>query len=315
MRAIVIESFGGPEKLELVDLPTPTPEPGEVLIRIAAAGVNPVDWRVRDGSLAHLFPHGFPLVSGWDAAGTIAALGDGVSGFAIGDRVMAYCRKPVIQWGCYADYVTMPADKVVAVPAPLSLTEAAALPLCALTAWQALVKFANLARGQSVLIHAGAGGVGSLALQFARHAGARVATTARAANHDYVRSLGADLAIDYTAADVAAAVRDWAPGGVDVVLDGAGGKALADSYGLVRSGGTLVSVVNQVDKDKIAALGLRGSFIFARSDGVQLAEIAKLFDAGVIHPPAITTMPLERAAEAQEINRAGHVRGKIVLTL
>ncbi|HYN39160.1 MAG TPA: NADP-dependent oxidoreductase, partial [Rhodospirillales bacterium] len=161
MRVMVIDGFGGAERLHPAELPAPVPAAGEVLIRIVCAGVNPVDWKIREGWLQSLFPHQFPLIPGWDAAGTIAAVGDGVEGFAIGDRVWAYCRKPEVQWGTYAEYVTMPADAVAPMPGSLDFEEAAAIPLVGLTSWQALFDAAGLAAGQSVLIHAGAGGIGS----------------------------------------------------------------------------------------------------------------------------------------------------------
>lgn len=314
MRAIAQDAFGGAECLRLVEMPAPRPEPGEVLIRVAAAGVNPVDWRIREGGLAHLFPHAFPLIPGWDAAGTVAAVGAGVDGFATGQRVFTFCRKPVIQHGAYAEYVTMAAGGVAPMPAGASFAEAAAMPLAALTAWQALFDYAGLGAGQRLLVLGGAGGVGGYALQLARDAGARVAATARPANHAYAATVGAELAIDY-AGDVAAAVAAWAPGGADVVLDCAGGAALERAYGFVRPGGTLVSVVNKVDKERAALAGFRGAFRFVLPSGPGLRLLAERVEAGRLRPPDIDVLPLDHAAAAQERSRAGRVRGKLVLSV
>jgi NADPH2:quinone reductase len=309
LRAIAIDAFGGADRLHLVDMPDPRPGPGEVLIRVAAAGVNPVDWRIREGGLAHLFPHAFPLIPGWDAAGTIAEVGPGVEGFTPAQRVFSFCRKPLIQHGTYAEFVTMSADGVAPMPTGLSFTDAAAMPLAALTARQAMFDFAGLTAGQSVLVLGGAGGVGGYALQLARAAGAKVAATARPANHAYVADMGAELAIDY-AGDVAGAIADWAPDGVDVVLDCAGGDALDGAYALVRRGGTLVSVVNKVDKERAAACGIRAAFRFVVPSGSQLRDLAER-----VRPPQIEVLPLAQAAAAQELSRTGRVRGKLVIAV
>ncbi len=313
MRAIAIDAFGGPERLHEVELPDPEPGPGEVRIRIACASVNPVDWKIREGWLKDLFPHRFPLVPGWDAAGTVDRVGEGVERPAPGARVFAYCRKPEVQWGTYAEHVVVPAGYVAEIPQGLGFPEAAAIPLTALTAWQALFDFADLGPGQRVLVHAGAGGVGGMAIQLARHAGATVYTTARRENHDYVLGLGAERAIDYTETDFREAVRELAPEGVDVVLDAVGGETLARSYELVRRGGTLVSIVEEPDAGRTDALGIRAGFVFVRPDGAQLARIARLLEEGALRPPQIEVLPFARAAEAQERNRARHVRGKLVL--
>ncbi len=314
MRAITIDAFGSVDRLCLNDVPAPQPGPGEILIRVVAAGVNPVDWRIREGGLAHLFPHAFPLIPGWDAAGTVAGLGAGVQGFVPGQRVFSFCRKPVIQHGAYAEFVTMTADGVAPMPAASSFAEAAAMPLAALTAWQAIFEFAGLTAGQSVLVLGGAGGVGGYAIQLARDAGARVAATARPANHPYIADLGAELAVDY-AGDVRSAIETWEPDGVNVVLDCAGGAALEAAYGLVRRGGTLVSVVNRIDKERAAAHGIRAAFRFVVPSGANLRVLAALVDAGRLRAPQMEVLPLEQAAQAQERSRNGGIRGKLVLSV
>ncbi len=315
MKAMVIDGFGGADKLHWADLPTPNPAAGEVLIKLTATSVNPVEWKIREGYLSGLFPHHFPLILGWDAAGTVAALGEGVTGFQIGQPVFAYCRKPEVQWGTYAEYVTMTADAVAPAPASIALQAAATIPLVGLTSWQALFDVAGLKAGQSVLIHAGAGGIGSLAIQLAKAKGARVLTTARAVNHDYVKSLGADIAIDYSTEDFAAAVRRAEPDGVDVVYDAVGGDTQAASWAVLKKGGFLVSITDAPDADKAKALGVRAAFHFVSPNGAQLRDIAALIDQGAVKAPVFKTMPLDQAAQAHAESESHRVQGKIVLTI
>ncbi len=315
MRAIALTAYGGPEQLQLMELPTPVPADDEVLIEVVCAGVNPVDWKIREGRLKERMPNAFPLIPGWDAAGTVAAVGRNVSTFKGGERVFAYCRKPVIQWGTYAEYVTMDAAHVAPMPANLDFAQAAAIPLAGLTAWQSLFDSACLDRGQRVLIHAGAGGVGSLAIQLARHVGATVYTTASASNHDYVRSLGADHAIDYTREDFVAAMQRLVPDGVDVVYDTVGGEVYRRSYAVLKRGGYLVSILEQPDDALMAHHGVRAGYVFVRPDGEQLGALAYLIETGAVRAPQIEELPLTDAATAQEKNRARHVRGKIVLRI
>lgn len=313
MKAIAIETFGGSDRLKLMDLPVPEPADDEIRIEVACAGVNPVDWKMREGMLKDAFPHGFPLIPGWDAAGTVHATGSAVTAFRPGDKVYAYCRKPQVQWGTYAEYVTVSAGVAAPIPPNLSFAQAATVPLAALTAWQALISFALLVPGQTVLIHAGAGGVGGFAIQFAKHRGAKVYTTARAVNHDYVRGLGADAAIDYTTQDFVSAVKALEPPGVDVLLDTVGGDTLERSYRAVRPDGVLVSIVDLPDPRTAELFNIRSGYVFVEPNGEQLREIGRLMEAGMVRPPAIEEMPLEAAAAAQDKSRAGHVRGKIML--
>ena len=313
MKAMVIDGFGGAEVMRWTEIPTPAPGPGEVLIRIHATSVNPVEWKIREGVLAKLFPHAFPLILGWDAAGTIASLGEGVTGFSIGERVWSYCRKPDIQWGTYAEYVTMAAEAVAPMPTNLSFAQASTIPLVGLTSWQSLFDVAEIRPGQTVLIHAGAGGIGSLAVPLAKWAGATVISTARSANHDYVRGLGADHVIDYTEQDFVTASRAVAPDGVDMVFGTVGGEVLNRSYDALKPGGILVSITDATDKDRAEALGVRVKYVFVSPNGPQLRRLAGLVEAGILKPPAIEEMPIERAAEALERSKHGHVKGKIVL--
>ena len=315
MKAIAIDGFGGPDMLQLLELPEPKPEPDEVLIKLAYASVNPVDWKIVAGRLQSRFPHHFPLVPGWDAAGTIAGMGAKAAGFSLDDEVYAYCRKPVIQWGTYAEYVTVPAANVAPKPKRMSFAQAATIPLVGLTAWESLFDAAGLQSGQTVLIHAGAGGVGSMAIQFAKHAGAKVLTTAGSANHDYVRSLGADFAIDYKAGSFVDAAREIAPDGVDVVFDTVGGETQAESYKALRKGGVLVSITAPPGAAEVERHGVRGAYVFVSPNGQHLRRIAELIDAGHIRAPEIQEMPLSRAADAHRLSQEGHVRGKIALRI
>ncbi|CAA7623281.1 NADPH:quinone reductase [Candidatus Terasakiella magnetica] len=315
MKAMVLDGFGAASTLRWDEVATPSPAPGEVLIRVRATSVNPVDWKICEGALARLFPPQFPLIPGWDAAGTVAAVGDGVTDFAIGDRVWSFCRKPVIQWGTYAEYVTMTAEAVAPMPASMSFSEASTLPLAGLTAWQSLFQVAAIRPGQIVLIHAGAGGVGGFAVPMAKWAGATVISTASAANHDYVRSLGADHVIDYSAEDFVAAVRRIAPEGVDMAFGTVGGEVLKRSYETVKAGGILVSITDATDKAEGERRNIRVKYVFVQPNGEHLRHLAGLVESGILKAPDIEEMPLTRAVEALDRNKLGHVRGKIVLTV
>jgi NADPH2:quinone reductase len=315
MKAMIINGFGGADRLEMAEVPTPEAQADEVLIRVTYAGVNPVDWKIREGMLEGLFPHRFPLMLGWDAAGTVAAVGPSVTGFEVGDKVYAYCRKPIVQWGTYAEYVTMASSAVAPMPANLTFAQAAAIPLTALTSWQALFDAGQLKAGQSVLVHAGAGGTGGMAIQLAKHAGAMVFTTASAGNHEYVRSLGADHVIDYQRESFVEVIKARSPDGVDLVYVTVGGDVLRNSYRVLKPGGALVSIVDAPDVEEARRLGIRATFVFVEPNGAQLREITRLIEAGRVRPAAIAEMNLEEAPRAQELSQAGHVRGKIVLKI
>lgn len=305
MRAIRFHEFGGPEVLVLEEVPRPAPKAKELLVRVLAAGVNPVDWKVRSGRLRALNP-ALPQIPGYDVAGIVAAVGPGVEGFAAGDRVMAYLA--LGRGGGYAEYATVPAKDCAKLGQEIAPATAAAVPLAALTAWQALFDTAKLSAGQSVLIHAGAGGVGHFAVQLAKERGARVLATASAKNLEFLRELGADVAIDYEAQRFEEVAQE-----VDVVLDAVGGDTQARSYGVLKRGGFLVSIVQPPDQGRLDELGLRGAIILVQPNGAQLAEIAKLLETGRLEPHVSATYPLAEARKAQEASAAGHTRGKIVL--
>ncbi|MFH1016605.1 MAG: NADP-dependent oxidoreductase [Pseudomonadota bacterium] len=313
MRAIVIDEFGGIEQLKERELPTPVPTDEEVLIKIAYAAVNPVDWRIRQGQYKERFSYGFPVILGWDAAGTIVKCGRNVQRWKKGDEVYAYCRKPQVQWGTYAEYVSIPQEFVATKPKKASFAEAAAIPLAGLTAWQSLFDSAHLKRGEGVLIHAGAGGVGGYAVQFAKWAGATVITTANRKNHGYVKELGTDHAIDYSKEDFVPAVLKVFPDGVDVVYDCVGGDVYAKSFPCLKTGGRIVSIRHPSDPELDKKYGVTSSYVFVHPDGTQLKEIAGLFDSGKIKAPALTEFSLSEVRKAHEASETRHIRGKIVL--
>ena len=315
MKAITIDKFGGVEEMHWSDLPTPQPMSNEVQIEIEYTSVNPVDWKIREGSLQSVFQHEFPLVPDWDAAGTISAVGDDVTKFKVGDEVFCFCRKPTVQWGTYAEYVCFDANNVALKPKDITFAQAASIPLVGLTAWQGLFDEAKLQEGQSILIHAGAGGVGSIAIEFAKVAGAKVYTTASAKNHEYVKSLGADVAIDYHKENFVKKILELEPDGVDAVFDCVGYETLDQSFNVVKPGGHLVSIVNKVDEDKAKEKNIHDSFMIVRPDGSQLEQIAQWINEGKVRPPHILEMPLTDYAKALELSQKGHTKGKIVLRI
>ena len=308
MRAIGIREFGGREKLELLDLAEPTVAPDGVRIRVRAAGVNPVDWKLREGRLEPRFPHIFPVVPGWDAAGVVEEVGPGVVEVAPGDEVFAYCRKHFVGEGTYAEFVSVPVTFVARKPETASFEQAGAIPLVGLTAYQALFFAAGLTAGESVLVQAASGGVGSMAVQLAVDAGAEVIGVASEQNRDYVLALGAYEVVD-RAGDVAAVVRELVPGGVDVAFDLYGDEQLGDA---VRDGGRLVSIAAPPSYRERDVVPL---YVFVRPDGDELEELARLFDDGRLVVDLQEVLPLEEAARAHELSEGGHVRGKVVLTV
>jgi NADPH:quinone reductase-like Zn-dependent oxidoreductase len=306
MKAVRIHSYGGPEVLTYEDAPRPSAGAGQVLIRVEAAGVNPVDWKIRDGALQAMLRHRLPLVLGWDVAGVVEAAGPGVTRFKPGDTVFAYLD--LSRDGAYAEYAVAAEDEVATKPAAVDFVAAAALPVAALTSWQALFDQAHLAAGQKVLIHAASGGVGSVAVQLARWKGAHVVGTASGRNADFVRRLGADEFIDYTAGRFEDRVRD-----ADVVFDTVGGETQERSFAVLRKGGVLVSIVSPPAPEKAAAHGVRALWFGAQPSGRQLAEVARLVDGGKVRPQVEAVLPLAEARRAHEQSQTGRTRGKIVL--
>ncbi|WP_030846817.1 NADP-dependent oxidoreductase [Streptomyces sp. NRRL F-4474] len=306
MRAIVVNEWGGPENLVEREIERPEPGLGEVLVRVHAAGVNPVDWKTRASGA--LIAWGETPILGWDVSGTVEAVGPGVTLYAPGDEVYGMPHFPR-QAGGYAEYVAAPARHFARKPASLDHVQAAALPLAALTAWQALVDTAGVTAGQRVLVHAAAGGVGHLAVQIAKARGAYVIGTASAAKHDVLRGLGADELIDYRSVDFAEAVSD-----VDVVLDALGGDTAERSLKVLRSGGHLVSLPGP-DSVPAGADGVNAAWVLVDPDLKGLEAIADLAGRGLLKPLVETVLPLADAARAHEIGEQGRTTGKIVLTV
>ncbi|MFJ5232525.1 NADP-dependent oxidoreductase [Kitasatospora sp. NPDC088391] len=307
MRAISQDALGGPEVLKVVELPRPVPGTGEILVRVAAAGLNPTDWKHRAGGGFLGAP---PFVLGWDVAGTVEAVGFGVTLFAPGDQVFGMLPYPH-GVGAHAEYATGPARAFVRRPAAVDTVQAGALPLAALTAWQALVDTAGVGAGDRVLVHAAAGGVGHLAVQIAKARGAYVIGTASAAKHAFLRGLGADEVIDYRETDFAAAVRD-----VDVVLDTVGGAYQLRSLATLRPGGLLVSILPfpvEGLAEEAARLGVRTAMMLVEADRAGMAAVADLAERGLLRAEIAGTFPLAGAAEAHALGDTGRTTGKLVL--
>jgi NADPH2:quinone reductase len=315
MRAVFYERFGPPEVLQIGELPVPEPAADEVLVQVAAAGVNPIDRRLRSGELQSFFTRTWPIVPGWDVAGRIVKVGADVRGFNCGDDVLGLAFTWSLQHGTYAEYVPVKAASIAHKPAEFSYADAAALPLVSLTAWESLVEYAELSAGQTVLVQAGAGGLGSIAIAIAKHVGATVYTTARPANFDYVRSRGADHPIDYTQTDYAEFIRRREPDGVDVVLESlTGDETVATAIRLVKRGGTVVYMNNEPpEMPEIAERGIRTKFLHHRPDGASLARLMQLYRQGALPLPPVEVMPLETAVAAHHRSESRTTRGKLVL--
>jgi NADPH:quinone reductase-like Zn-dependent oxidoreductase len=304
-KAVRVHAFGGPEVLRYEDAPRPTPGPGELLVRVRAAGVNPVDAGVRAGRFGD-FRARLPLVPGFDVAGVVDEVGEGVEAFTEGDDV--YAMLDLERGGAYAQYVIVKVAEAAPKPETLDFLEAAGVPLVALTAQQALFDTAGLQAGQTVLIQGGSGGVGSYAIQIAKAAGARVIAVASARNQAYMKALGADVTVDYERQTFEDVARD-----VDVVLDTVGGDTQARSFAVLKRGGHLVSIVGRPPQDVAEQRGVKASGILVRANGAQLAAITRLFDDGRLVAAETSELPLERAREAHEQIETGHTRGKVVL--
>ena len=315
MRAIAIEDFGGPERLQLMSLPRPKPGNKEVLIRAVAVGVNPVDWAIREGRLREILQHAFPLVPGWDVAGVIEEMGENATRFRKGDRVWSYAWKPRVQWGCYAEYVAVEESSVALMPTKLLYEEAAGVPLAGLTAWQCLFHHSGVGPGASVLVHAAAGGVGHFAVQLARHAGADVIGTAGTSNQPFVLELGAVATVDYTKEDFREVVRRHRPDGVDLAICSTDAETMRRSYDVIKPGGRLISLIGPPDHDEATRHNVTARDLFVEPDAEQLATLAGLIDLGKLRPSVQKIYGLRDAAEAQKRSAEGHVRGKLVINL
>src|SRR5438093_12154475 len=306
MKAVVAHEYGAPEVLKFEEVPQPEPKEDEVLVRVIAGGVNPADPLTLGGKYAQEWGTHLPLIPGYEIAGVIEKTGARFTSLKTGDAVYGY---PTFGGG-WAEYVTVKEWEVAPKPKSLSFAEAAAVPMGALTAWQALVDVAQLHAGQTILIHGGSGGVGSFAIQIAKVRGARVIATASTANQDLLKQLGADVAVDYTKTRFEDVAKD-----VDAVLDPVGKETLARSYGVVKKGGIVMSLVARPDPAEIKKRGIRGAGISVHPDSEDLAEIAQLIDAGKIKPIVTQVLPLSEAIAAQQQAATHHTRGKVVLRI
>ena len=330
MKAFVLDRYGKKRALRLADMPSPELRDDEVLVQVHAAGVNLLDSKIRDGEFKLILPYGFPLVLGHDVAGVVVKVGPRVRQFKLGDEV--YARTDDFRIGTFAEFVPVKEASLALKPKGLTMVEAASIPLVALTAWQALVEKAKLKKGQKVFIQAGSGGVGTFAIQLAKHLGATVATTTSTGNVALVKSLGADVVIDYKAQDFEDVLRDY-----DVVLNSQDSKTLEKSLRILKSGGKLISISGPPDPDfgkeigapgfvklvmrllssgtrrKARRLGVSFSFLFMKANGSQLREITQLIEARAIRPVIDRVFPFESTNEAMAYVEAGRAKGKVVV--
>jgi NADPH:quinone reductase-like Zn-dependent oxidoreductase len=329
MRAFIVDSYGT-HGLRAADVPQPTVGRRDVLVRVRAASINPLDTMVRNGEFKRLLKYRPPFILGHDVAGVVTEVGADVRAFTVGDEV--YARPRDLRIGTFAEFIAIDTDDVALKPRSLSFDEAGAVPLVALAAWQTLVDLAQVEPGQKVLVHAGAGGLGSTVIQVAKHLGAYVATTARTSDLERVRALGADEVIDFTERDFAEVLS-----GYDVVLDSLGGTNLEKSLTVLRRGGLAISVAGPPDpsfaaqlgqpilapvmallsrkvRKRAKQLGVRYSFFFMRANGAQLEELAALYDRGTLRPVLDRTFPFEETLEAMAYVEEGRANGKIVVT-
>jgi NADPH:quinone reductase-like Zn-dependent oxidoreductase len=294
MKSIRIHHFGGPEQIHLENTPQPQIGPKQLLIEVHDAGVNPIDWKIRQNFYKQMNDSDLPMTLGQDIAGIVVGVGSGVTGLAIGDRVFGFADD-----GGYAEFAVADQNSVAVIPAGVDFKTAASLPTAALTAWQTVVDTAHVGQGMSVLIQGAAGGVGSFAAQLCKWRGARVIATAASEDFGYLKSIAVDEVIDY---------KD-----LDVVVDLVGGEVTALSMRVVKKGGIIISTTHTIKEDEARALGIRGVNIMMKRDALELETLGRLVAEGVLKSRVSQVLPLEKAAEAQEINQRGHSRGKLVL--
>jgi len=306
MKAAVAHEYGGPDVLKFEEVPIPDPKENEILVRVVASGVNPADPLILNGKFAKEFGTHLPLILGYDMAGVVVKTGAKVTKLKVGDPVYAY----LLFGGGWAEYCISNEGESAIKPKSLSFVEASAVPLAALTAWQALIDIGKIRSGQTVLIHGGSGGVGSFAIQIAKARGARVIATASTANQDLLKQLGADVAIDYTQQKFEEIAHD-----VDLVLDPVGRDTLARSYGVVKKGGIVVTIISLCDEAELRKHEIRGTSLSSHPDSAELAEITKLIEIGKIKPIVTQVLPLTDAAKATAQAETHHTRGKIVLKI
>jgi len=307
-RAIVINAYGGKEELAEAKVELPALEPDQILVKTAATSINPIDWKLREGYLKQMFPWQFPIILGWDIAGEVVEVGADVSDFNIGDAI--YARPETTPFGTYADYAIVDATLAALKPSNQTFAEAAAVPLAGLTAYQALFDHGDLKAGQKVLIHAGAGGVGTYAIQLAKAAGAYVITTASPRNHELLRTLGADEVIDYHTTDFETTLSD-----IDLVFDTMGGDVQRKSYTVLKPNGRLVTILSVEDEAAGKEKNITAKAIWLRTNGEQLKELAALIEDGKVKSVIGATFPLtvQGIYDAHALSETHHAVGKIVI--
>jgi alcohol dehydrogenase len=332
MKAFILDRYGNADRVRAADMPKPEPQEGDVLVQVQAAGLNMLDSKIRSGEFKRILPYRLPLILGHDVAGVVVRVGSRVRRFKAGDEV--YARPADGRIGAFAEFIAIKEEDVAIKPNALSMEQAASIPLVGLTAWQALIERAHLKRGQKVLIHAGSGGVGTFAIQLAKHVGATVATTTSTANVELVRGLGADIVIDYKKEDFAQVLQDY-----DVALNSLDKLTLEKSVGILKPGGQLISISGPPDAAfartvgaswvlktliRISSYGIRAkarhrqarySFLFMRASGEQLARITALIDEGAIRPVVDRVFPFGSTKEAMAYVEAGRARGKVVVSM
>lgn len=306
MRAVRIHQYGGTETLKLENIEKPVINNDDILIQVKSAAINPVDWKIREGYLQTFIPYELPVTLGWDVAGIVTEVGSDVTEFNVGDEV--FSRPAINRDGSYADYIAVKADEAVLKSSKLDFAQAAALPLAGITAWQCLVDVADVQPGQRVLVHAGAGGVGHLAIQIAKAKGATVIATASAANQELLVEFGTDQAVDYAKAPLSEQIEP-----VDIVIDTMGGDVQQQSWALLKENGILVSVVDQPDEETAKAHNARGAFVFIEPSSRILKELNALVDADKLIPLIEHRFTLETIVEAHLQSQSGRTRGKIVV--
>ncbi|MCC3359268.1 NADP-dependent oxidoreductase [Bacillus sp. REN16] len=308
MRAVVINEYGSKNVLVEQELPKPEIKANQVLVEVYATSINPIDWKLRAGYLKQMLDWTFPIILGWDVAGKIVEVGDEVKDFLVGDEVFA--RPDTTPKGTYAEYTTVDEELLAKKPGNLTFEEAASIPLAGLTAWQCLVDKTKVKRGDKVLIHAGAGGVGSLAIQMAKHLGAYVATTASEKNETYVKKLGADEFINYRMQKFEEELSDY-----DVVIDTMGGDILNKSFEILKPGGRLVTIAGQPDPALTEKYQVTASSYWLTPNGKQLSELGELLEKGILKPQvgSVFDFSAESLQKAHELSETNHAKGKIVI--
>ncbi|WP_245327354.1 NADP-dependent oxidoreductase [Hymenobacter fodinae] len=312
MKAALYREFGGPDNVRVETLDVPAVQEGEVLIRVKAAGVNPVDAFIRGGHMQQFLPYTFPVIPGWDVAGVVEECGHSARRFSPGDEVYAYARRPTVHLGTFAEYIVLPESYVAARPKGLSWEEAAGIPLAGLTAYQSMFDAGQLQAGHSVLILGASGGVGSQAIQLAKAHGATVVAVASARNQEYMRALGADYTIDYAQGPVADAVKAIFPEGVDLLFDCISGETLAQSAAAIKPTGTLVSILSHGEGLDLGP-EVQFKYLFVEPNAPQLDHLRELADAGKLKIQVSQTYPLEQVPEAFRQIETHHTTGKIVI--